>query len=258
MTVVLVHGNPETADLWDPLVTALAERGVTDVVRVVPPGFGAPVPDGWTGHPNEYAMWLAGELEALAGGGPVDLVGHDWGAGHVAGAVALRPDLVGTWAIDCGGLLNPDYVWHDLAQVWQTDGAGEEAIATMAAVGTDDRSVAYQNNGIPPGIATAMAAAYDDTMGRCILALYRGAIPPALSNLADKLEVALDTAPVRPRGLLIDATADPYVPSGLVPAVAERFRLGTQPLPGAGHWWMVDPERLAEVSDRLVGFWAES
>ncbi|MFV0260285.1 MAG: alpha/beta fold hydrolase [Acidimicrobiales bacterium] len=257
MTVVLVHGNPETADLWDPLVAALADRGVTDLVRVSPPGFGAPVPDGWTGHPNEYAMWLAGELERLAAAGPVDLVGHDWGAGHVAGAVALRPDLVRTWAIDCGGLLNPEYVWHDLAQVWQTDGAGEEAVAAMAAVGAEQRSANYQANGIPAGIASAMAAGYDDTMGRCILALYRGAVPPALSNLADKLEVALDTAPTWPRGLLIDATADPYVPTALVPAVADRFGLATHPLAGAGHWWMVDPEILPLVSDRLVGFWAE-
>ncbi len=32
MTVVLVHGNPETAAVWDPLVAALREAGITDVV----------------------------------------------------------------------------------------------------------------------------------------------------------------------------------------------------------------------------------
>ena len=40
MTLVLVHGNPETDALWDPLVDAL---GRTDVVRLSPPGFGAPL-----------------------------------------------------------------------------------------------------------------------------------------------------------------------------------------------------------------------
>jgi pimeloyl-ACP methyl ester carboxylesterase len=41
MTVVLVHGNPETDAIWGPLVDAL---GRTDVVRLSPPGFGAPLP----------------------------------------------------------------------------------------------------------------------------------------------------------------------------------------------------------------------
>jgi pimeloyl-ACP methyl ester carboxylesterase len=44
MGVVLVHGNPETAAVWEPLRAAL---GRDDVVCLSPPGFGAPVPDGW-------------------------------------------------------------------------------------------------------------------------------------------------------------------------------------------------------------------
>lgn len=41
MTVVLVHGNPETDAIWDPLVAAL---GRDDVVRLSPPGFGVLYP----------------------------------------------------------------------------------------------------------------------------------------------------------------------------------------------------------------------
>ena len=44
MTVVLVHGNPETDAIWDDLRT---ELGRDDVVALCPPGFGAPVPDGF-------------------------------------------------------------------------------------------------------------------------------------------------------------------------------------------------------------------
>ena len=36
MTVVLVHGNPETEAIWGPLVDAL---GRDDAVRLSPPGF---------------------------------------------------------------------------------------------------------------------------------------------------------------------------------------------------------------------------
>ena len=85
MSVVFVHGNPETASIWDPLI---AELGRDDVVTLSPPGFGAPVPEGFGATADEYRDWLIGELEGI--GGPIDLVGHDWGGGHVQ-RVARRP-----------------------------------------------------------------------------------------------------------------------------------------------------------------------
>ncbi len=90
-----------------------------------------PCRDGWGATVEEYRLWLVGELEAL--GEPVDLVGHDWGGGHVANVAMTRPDLLRSWCSDVLGIFEPDYVWHDLAQVWQTPGAGEEAAAAMVA-----------------------------------------------------------------------------------------------------------------------------
>ena len=115
MTVVLVHGNPETDVIWGPLVEAL---GRDDVVRLSPPGFGAPLPDDFPATMVAYRDWLLGELAGFDT--PVDLVGHDWGGGHVLNAVIHRPELVRSWASDLLGILHPDYVWHDMAQVWQT------------------------------------------------------------------------------------------------------------------------------------------
>jgi pimeloyl-ACP methyl ester carboxylesterase len=45
VTVCLVHGNPETAAVWNRLAPLL-DRG--PVVRLSPPGFGAPVPARFT------------------------------------------------------------------------------------------------------------------------------------------------------------------------------------------------------------------
>lgn len=67
MTVVLVHGNPETPAVRAPLVAAL---GRDDVLRPAPPGFGAPVPDGFAATVDGYRVRLVGELERLDG--PVD------------------------------------------------------------------------------------------------------------------------------------------------------------------------------------------
>ena len=44
MTVVLVHGNPETDAVWGPLVAS--RSAATTSSRLSPPGFGAPVPRG--------------------------------------------------------------------------------------------------------------------------------------------------------------------------------------------------------------------
>ena len=95
MTTVLIHGNPETDAIWTDLVCELTDRSVTDLVLLSPPGFGASIPDGWGATQLEYRDWLIAELEDLtSGGNPIDLVGHDWGAGHVFGV--LGPGL--TWS----------------------------------------------------------------------------------------------------------------------------------------------------------------
>jgi hypothetical protein len=40
-----------------------------------------------------------------------------------------RPDLLRSWVSDTLGAFAPAYVWHALAQEWQTPGAGEVAVA---------------------------------------------------------------------------------------------------------------------------------
>jgi pimeloyl-ACP methyl ester carboxylesterase len=240
-----VHGNPETSVVWSQLVAELGRRGVDDIVLLSPPGFGAPLPEGFGATRQEYRDWLITELESL--GAPVDLVGHDWGAGHVFAVAAARPDLLRSWAADCGGLLHPDYVWHAAAQSWQTPGEGEQSVAGLIAL---DAAQLEALVGVPPRLAADMAEHIDADMGRAILALYRSAAQPALRQLGDELAAA-DRRP----GLLLDATADPYVPSALVPEVAERIGAQVLTLDGLGHWWMFQEPGLA--ADGLVRFWSQ-
>ena len=120
---VFVHGNPETSAVWGPL---LGELDRSDVVCLSPPGFGTPLPDRFGASMNDYRDWLIARLEAFRD--PVDLVGHDWGGAHVLNAVMQRPDLVRSWASDAVGLFDPDYVWHPLAQTWQTPGVTLEGV----------------------------------------------------------------------------------------------------------------------------------
>ena len=243
VTVVLVHGNPETEAVWGPLVE---ELGRDDVVRLSPPGWGAPVPDGWGATVEEYRLWLVRELEAL--GAPVDLVGHDWGGGHVTNVAMTRPDLLRTWCSDVLGIYEPEYVWHDLAQVWQTPGKGEAAVAAMLA-DPAGRARGLAAFGMREDVAAEMAAGYDEAMGRCTLALYRDAAQPALARLGENLPAAA----ARP-GLMILATEDHFTGTDeMRRRAAQRAGAQVTVLDGLGHWWMVqDPARGAAA---LTTFW---
>jgi pimeloyl-ACP methyl ester carboxylesterase len=248
MTKVFVHGNPETSVIWGPLVAELAERGIDDVVLLSPPAFGAPIPAGFELTCQSYREWLIAQLEAIVAmsGQPVDLVGHDWGAGHTFGVVAERPDLLNTWAADCVGMLHPDYVWHDAAQIWMVEGAGEDFIGALVSLDAVSLAGAL---GIPLEFAGPLAAAIDDDMGRAILGLYRSA-PECEMRL---ILPAMEAADRRP-GLALVARHDKYVSADLSALVIERLGAELADLGDAGHWWMIERPRIA--ADLLINFWA--
>lgn len=246
MTVVTVHGNPETAAVWGPL---LAELGREDVVSLSPPGYGAPIPAGFGCTVGEYRDWLVGELEGL--GEPVDLVGHDWGGGHVVNVAMARPDLLLSWTTDVIGVFDPEYEWHDLAQIWQGPD-GERALEAFTGGTVEDRAERLVARGVAdPAVAAEFAAALGPEMGRAILALYRSAAQPVMADLGRDLERAAQ----RP-GLCLLATDDHRVGSDAARRrSAARAGARLEVLDGLGHWWMLeDPVGGARVlADFLDG-----
>jgi pimeloyl-ACP methyl ester carboxylesterase len=158
MPKAFVHGAPEASAIWGALVEDLETRGIGDIHLLTPPGFGAPVPQGFEPNQSNYCDWLVAELEAL--GGDVDLMGHDWGAGHVFGALAARPDLIRSWATDSAGLIHAEYKWHDLAQAFQTPGVGEQAVEAMTGGAPADRAAMLGGFGVPSDTADLVAAGH--------------------------------------------------------------------------------------------------
>ena len=245
MSVVLVHGNPETTAVWDPLRAALDRH---DVVCLSPPGFGAPLPNSWGATVEDYRDWLISEREHM--GSPVDLVGHDWGGGHVVAVAMKRPDLLRSWCTDVIGVFDAEYVWHDLAQLWQTPGAGEEAVEAWASESVDERAARLRSFGVTPDVATKLAEGYDMTMARCILTLPFGGAAQD------------DTARQRPRRCSTASwPASERHQRSLRrhhrhAAASRRARRSwsIEVLDGLGHWWMVqDPQRGATALQR---FWS--
>jgi pimeloyl-ACP methyl ester carboxylesterase len=246
MSVVLVNGNPETKAVWEPLIGCL---GADEPVLLSPPGFGAPVPDGFGATYDEYVLWLAAELENI--GEPVDLVGHDWGANFALRLACERPELLRSWCVDTGGSFAPDYSFPDVCHVWQTPGAGEEAIAAWLDMGVPGRTAVNESLGMTPAVARELAEAFDESMGRCILALYRSAPEEVMAHWGKRSSAAS----ARP-GLVIIPMEDSHTGGEARHQwLAERAGAKVAVLQGLGHWWMLQDPALA--ADELRRFWSE-
>ncbi|MCU1391264.1 MAG: hypothetical protein JWL72_4602 [Ilumatobacteraceae bacterium] len=239
--IVFVHGVPETAAIWDK-VRAFVDR---PSVALMLPGFGCPLPDGFTPEKDAYVDWLVAELDAI--GEPIDLVGHDWGAGLTYRVATAFGDRLHSWVADVGNIAHPDYVWHAFAQLWQTPGEGEAFFAGQVTQSAEERGPLYETMGIPADDAVAMAASGDELMGTCILGLYRSATPNPYADWGP-------WSPTSAPGLIISPSDDPFGDEVLAREVATALGAKFETMPGLGHFWPYQgPQAGAAV---LESFWS--
>jgi pimeloyl-ACP methyl ester carboxylesterase len=222
---VLVHGVPETADLWRRVQSLLGGESVA----LAMPGFGTPRPSGFGATKDDYVDWLVGELDRLDG--PIDLIGHDWGAGLTYRVATAFGDRIHAWSADVANVMHPDYVWHDFAQIWQTPGEGESFFETQLASPPEDQAQVFEAFGVPHDDAVTLAGWADETMGRCILDLYRSATPNPSASWGD------GWAPTPAPGLVLCPMEDPFGDEVLSRDMATRLGARHELLEGAGHWW---------------------
>jgi pimeloyl-ACP methyl ester carboxylesterase len=237
MPAVLVHGVPDTAQEWDAVRSHLRRA---DVITPNLPGFASPVPAGFDATKEEYVAWLTAQIEAI--GEPVDLVGHDWGSILVQRVVSRRPDLIRTWAAGAGPV-DRDYVWHDLAQMWQTPDVGEQVMEAM----TGDALVDALAEQLGRDQAVEVEKNIDDTMKSCILKLYRSAADGFgdWHDAVDKID--------KP-GVVFWGANDPYVGPEFGERLAQRTHARLVMFDNSGHWWPVT--KPTEVAAGLEQLWA--
>ena len=239
MPALLIHGNPDTAHLWDRVKTHLDSYG-EEVVAADLPGFAEPAPAGFACTKEGYVDWIVERCEAL--GGQVDLVGHDWGSLLVQRVASIRPDLLRT--VSCGGAaVDVDYPWHPLAQVWQTPGEGERYMEEEL---TDDFGIQHLiDNGVPE--EDARRNMWLTPHGKTtILKLYRSAV-----HIGAEWQPDLERIEVP--AMVIWGRTDPYVELHWGERLAERMKAELVVLE-CGHWWPY--ERPAETAAALLRHWA--
>ena len=161
-----------------------------------------------------------------------------------------HPGLIRSWTTDVLGVLDADYIWHDMAQAWQTADVGEQAIAQMASTPAEARVQRFESLGMTSGIARKVVAGANVDLGRAILAVYRSAAQPVMRDLG----AGLPRAAAKP-GLALIATEDHYC-GGQTLARRSAGRAGARVavLEGVGHWWMCQQPR--QGADAINAFLA--
>ncbi|MBA3940186.1 MAG: alpha/beta hydrolase [Sphingopyxis sp.] len=242
---LFLHGVPDSPLIWQPLLAVL-DLGDAPVAVPALPGFTAPLPAGFAATKDAYADWAVGQAEALfAVHGPIDIVGHDWGALIAQRVAMLRPDLIRSWAIS-NAVIEPEYRGHRIARIWNRPLIGEIFMALSKA---DKLAEGLAAQGMPADIARAEAVQWKSRdKRRAILKLYRSA-----KGLSFAHDWALDIPKLPANGALVWGAGDPYVEL----AVAQRYAANTgTPLTvieGAGHWAIA--ERPQQVAAALRAFW---
>lgn len=239
--IVFVHGVPETQAIWNELRANLNAESVA----LSMPGFGCARPPGFSATKDAYVDWLVGALDQFDE--PIDLVGHDWGAGLTYRVATAYGERLRSWSADVANIVHPDYVWHDFAQIWQTPGDGEAFFAEQLLSSNQERGQGLEMLGVPHDDAVTMAEASDETMGACILDLYRSATPNPYAHWGGAFR------PTFAPGMVMCPSEDPFGDGVKSREVAAMLGARHQMLEGLGHWWPLQaPERCAEQLNEFI------
>ncbi len=241
--ILFVHGVPDTAILWRPLVTALGLKA--DSYRALSlPGFASPLPPGFTATKDEYAAWLVSQIEAA--GEPVHLVGHDWGALLTLRAASLRPELISSWCVT-NAVIDEEYSGHRTARMWATPLLGELVMLGMRNKARLEEGLVA--GGMPRTLAREEVPHIDKTMRQSILRLYRSAV-----GLRFRGEWVDDLANLPKRGQLFWGETDPFVDLSVAARFSKQWTVPLHVAEGAGHW--ACHERAAEFAGLLAAHWS--
>ncbi|MGI8750938.1 MAG: alpha/beta fold hydrolase [Acidimicrobiales bacterium] len=250
MPLVCVHGNPDSADMWLPMLERSGDLG--RVVAADLPGFGRsarPSPAAFDSSVRAYADWFEALLDAAA----IDryrLAVHDWGSVGLAGALRRPERVEALVALDIVPL-NATYHWHWIARwLWRPPIIGEVGMVALSRF-TIDLLTRLQRPGF-----RSLDGAWLDRVGRdldggmkdAILRLYRSANPDVLGAAGANLGRLACPA------LILWGEQDPYVP-------VEEARKLAHSLGGpaevrtftGGHWLGLDrPAVFDDITAWLV------
>jgi pimeloyl-ACP methyl ester carboxylesterase len=237
--VLLLHGVPETAATWRPLMEELAK----DRVVVAPDlkGLGqseAKEPYDIPTLAAELAALLLHELDA-----PVDVVGHDWGGSLALALAGERPELVRRLVV-----VSAPYRYLDPKRAWYMGVAALPLVPDVAFRLAAEQIVrqvyatCWKAEGEPALLEEYVAAYLPPARWGAMLAYYRAAVRPRAARairslVGDAAPTGLPRVKVE-RSLVVWGSDDPPMPPHVGEAVVRDLGENATMLtvPGVGHW----------------------
>jgi pimeloyl-ACP methyl ester carboxylesterase len=252
--VLLLHGNPGSAEDWSFIQPRLAE--LTRVVAFDLPGYGqADRPRAWDYSPVSYAAFIEAAVEQLSVE-RAHLVMHDLGGLALVWAVNHPEQFASAVLIDTGNLV--EFRWHALARLYRTRGFGELLVAftIRPLFSAAMNRLNPQPRRLPAAVIDRIWREYNRGTRRAAMRFYRATPAEAMGLLAPLL-LPLD----RP-ALVIWGQHDPFIPVEQAHRQRESFPSAeVLVFDDSGHWPHIDDPRRAAgeigkfLERQLSGTW---
>jgi pimeloyl-ACP methyl ester carboxylesterase len=263
--VLCLHGFPDHAPTFEPLLHALAEagfRGVAPWMRGYPPT--GPSPDGKY-HTQYLALDALALTDALAGpDGEAHLLGSDWGAGAVNLAVPHRPERYKkcvTMAVPPqpamgGSFLSSPEQWKRSWYIWffgtpLADIAFPAADFAIIDTLWADWSPGYEPT---PGFMRGLKDCFAADNGQAAMGYYRDSFHGRTQAEGEAAQMSGGATPIPM--LYFHGTEDGCLGFDLIDETALKSALGPDGeyvfVEGAGHFMHL--EKPDEVNAKIVDF----
>jgi len=228
--VLFLHGVPDTADIWNDTIRALA--GQYHCIAPDLPGFGrTTAPGNFDYSLSSLADFIKQMLHSLNVSEAVHLVIHDIGGIVGLAFAVIHPEKVKSLTIMDTTFFS-NHQWHALANTWRKPIIGELAMYLMR----HKQFSSAMKKSAPRLTAAQIQSNYDALTlrnRRMILRFYRALDPQVFKEWENHLPSLSQHFPTQ----VIWGKQDSFLP----PALALRF--GTDKvhvLENSGHWPMVD------------------
>jgi epoxide hydrolase 4 len=243
--IVLLHGFPEAAFVWDPLMRELGA-----LARCVAPNLRGYEHSSAPRDVQAYrAKHLVQDIDALieSMGGRIDvLVAHDWGGGVAWNLAALRPQRLGALVIvnspHPGALLRE--LRHNPAQIaasaYMDELVRPDAASALAANNFARLWTSFQRTGPAPWLNEDLRARYRDVWSCGLdgaLNYYRASpLRPGSEDL-QRIELPASVVQVRVPTTVVWGLQDHALLPGLLDGLAQWVApLQVERVPDASHW----------------------
>jgi len=235
--VLFLHGNPDSADLWDGVIARLQDRHRCIAIDL--PGFArSRAPEDFDCSIGNLGRFVDETVTAIGLREPVNVVAHDFGGSFAMAWAIQHPEKVRRIVVINHSSFVEGFRWHWRARVWRTPLLGElSMLATRwplfrASMKAGARNLSEEQ----------MRAAYQrlsPQWRRMVLRLYRASSPEERSEWVARSTETTSRIPT----LVLWGEHDPFLPS----STADRFRgAKVVRLPESGHWPPAEyPERVA-------------